>query len=134
MAARACYIPKTSDYVTLDDIFGLCIRDGREVKIVDLKFRRRSDRKYLLQINRPNSKAAGDHSVLPVDCAELLVRAAICCPRCQCRMCRQFLKSCVRYAARWSGRVLEIINLDQPDVESRVSRSWAQQECLYGSR
>lgn len=48
-ASRRLYNTQTSDYVTLEDIAGF-IRQGREVKIVDLKSGDDLTRQYLLQI------------------------------------------------------------------------------------
>jgi len=48
-ASRRLYNTETSDYVTLEDIAAF-IRDGREVKIVDLKSGDDLTRQYLLQI------------------------------------------------------------------------------------
>ena len=48
-ASRRLYNTETSDYVTLEDIAAF-IREGREVKIVDLKSGDDLTRQYLLQI------------------------------------------------------------------------------------
>ena len=48
-ASHRLYNTETSDYVTLEDIAGF-IRDGREVKIVDLRSGDDLTRQYLLQI------------------------------------------------------------------------------------
>ena len=65
-ASRRLYNTETSDYVTLEDIAGF-IRDGREVKIVDLKSGDELTRQYLLQIIGEN--------VLPLDVLTDLVRS-----------------------------------------------------------
>jgi hypothetical protein len=59
------YNTETSDYVTLDDIAGF-IRDGREVKIVDLKSGDDLTRQYLLQIIAEHESRG--ENVLPIAC------------------------------------------------------------------
>lgn len=71
-ASRRLYNTETSDYVTLDDIARL-IRDGREVKIVDLKSGDDLTRQYLLQIIAEH-EGRGEN-VLPIDVLTDLVRS-----------------------------------------------------------
>lgn len=71
-ASRRLYNTETSDYVTLDDVARV-IRDGRAVKIVDLKTGDDVTRQYLLQIIAEH-ESRGDH-VLPVDVLTDLVRS-----------------------------------------------------------
>ena len=71
-ASRRLYNTETSDYVTLEDISGF-IRDGREVKIVDLKTGHDLTRQYLLQIIAEHESRG--ESVLPVDVLNDLVRS-----------------------------------------------------------
>ena len=71
-ASRRLYNTETSDYVTLEDISGF-IRDGREVKIVDLKSGDDLTRQYLLQIIAEHESRG--ESVLPVDVLNDLVRS-----------------------------------------------------------
>ncbi len=71
-ASRRLYNTETSDYVTLDDIAGF-IRDGRDVKIVDLKSGDDLTRQYLLQIIAEHESKG--ESVLPVDVLSDLVRS-----------------------------------------------------------
>ena len=71
-ASRRLYNTETSDYVTLDDISGF-IRDGREVKIVDLKTGDDLTRQYLLQIIAEHESRG--QSMLPVDVLNDLVRS-----------------------------------------------------------
>ncbi|SPH21937.1 hypothetical protein ASD8599_02686 [Ascidiaceihabitans donghaensis] len=71
-ASRRLYNTETSDYVTLEDIAGF-IRDGREVKIVDLKSGDDLTRQYLLQIIAEHESRG--ESVLPVDVLNDLVRS-----------------------------------------------------------
>lgn len=71
-ASRRLYNTETSDYVTLEDIAGF-IRDGREVKIVDLKSGDDLTRQYLLQIIAEHESRG--ESVLPVDVLTDLVRS-----------------------------------------------------------
>lgn len=71
-ASRRLYNTETSDYVTLDDIAGF-IREGRDVKIVDLKSGDDLTRQYLLQIVAEH-ESRGD-SVLPLDVLTDLVRS-----------------------------------------------------------
>ena len=71
-ASRRLYNTETSDYVTLEDISGF-IRDGREVKIVDLKSGDDLTRQYLLQIIAEHESRG--ESVLPVDVLTDLVRS-----------------------------------------------------------
>ena len=71
-ASRRLYNTETSDYVTLDDVARV-IREGREVKIVDLKTGDDVTRQYLLQIIAEH-ESRGDH-VLPVDVLTDLVRS-----------------------------------------------------------
>lgn len=70
-ASRRLYNTETSDYVTLDDISGF-IRDGREVKIVDLKSGDDLTRQYLLQIIAEHESRG--ESVLPINVLTDLVR------------------------------------------------------------
>lgn len=71
-ASRRLYNTETSDYVTLEDIAGF-IRDGREVKIVDLKSGDDLTRQYLLQIIAEHESRG--ESVLPVSVLNDLVRS-----------------------------------------------------------
>lgn len=71
-ASRRLYNTETSDYVTLDDIASF-IRDGREVKIVDLKSGDDLTRQYLLQIIAEH-EGRGEN-VLPIDVLTDLVRS-----------------------------------------------------------
>jgi polyhydroxyalkanoate synthesis repressor PhaR len=71
-ASRRLYNTETSDYVTLEDIAGF-IRDGREVKIVDLKSGDELTRQYLLQIIAEHESRG--ESVLPIDVLTDLVRS-----------------------------------------------------------
>jgi polyhydroxyalkanoate synthesis repressor PhaR len=71
-ASRRLYNTETSDYVTLDDIAGF-IRDGRDVKIVDLKSGDDLTRQYLLQIIAEHESKG--ENVLPVDVLSDLVRS-----------------------------------------------------------
>ena len=71
-ASRRLYNTETSDYVTLEDIAGF-IRDGREVKIVDLKSGDDLTRQYLLQIIAEHESRG--ENVLGVDLLTDLVRS-----------------------------------------------------------
>ncbi len=71
-ASRRLYNTETSDYVTLDDIAGF-IRDGRQVKSVDLKSGDDLTRQYLLQIIAEHESRG--ESVLPIDVLMDLVRS-----------------------------------------------------------
>lgn len=71
-ASRRLYNTETSDYVTLEDI-ATFIRDGREVKIVDLKSGDDLTRQYLLQIIAEHESRG--ESVLPIDVLTDLVRS-----------------------------------------------------------
>lgn len=71
-ASRRLYNTETSDYVTLEDIAGF-IRDGREVKIVDLKSGDDLTRQYLLQIVAEHESRG--ESVLPIGVLTDLVRS-----------------------------------------------------------
>lgn len=71
-ASRRLYNTETSDYVTLEDISGF-IRDGREVKIVDLKSGDDLTRQYLLQIVAEHESKG--ESMLPVNVLTDLVRS-----------------------------------------------------------
>ena len=71
-ASRRLYNTETSDYVTLDDIAAF-IREGREVKIVDLKSGDDLTRQYLLQIIAEH-EGRGEN-VLPLDVLTDLVRS-----------------------------------------------------------
>ena len=71
-ASRRLYNTETSDYVTLDDIAKF-IREGREVKIVDLKTGDELTRQYLLQIIAEH-EGRGEN-VLPIDVLTDLVRS-----------------------------------------------------------
>ncbi len=71
-ASRRLYNTESSDYVTLEDIAAF-IRDGREVKIVDLKSGDDLTRQYLLQIIAEHESRG--ENVLPVDVLTDLVRS-----------------------------------------------------------
>lgn len=71
-ASRRLYNTETSDYVTLEDISRF-IREGREVKIVDLKSGDDLTRQYLLQIIAENESKG--QSVLPINVLTDLVRS-----------------------------------------------------------
>ena len=71
-ASRRLYNTETSDYVTLDDISGF-IRDGRDVKIVDLKSGDDLTRQYLLQIIAEHESRG--ENVLPLEVLTDLVRS-----------------------------------------------------------
>ncbi|MFC3168539.1 polyhydroxyalkanoate synthesis repressor PhaR [Paracoccus fontiphilus] len=71
-ASRRLYNTETSDYVTLEDIAAF-IRQGREVKIVDLKSGDDLTRQYLLQIIAEH-EGRGEN-VLPIDVLTDLVRS-----------------------------------------------------------
>lgn len=71
-ASRRLYNTETSDYVTLDDI-ARTIREGREVRIVDLRSGDDLTRQYLLQIIAEHESRG--ESVLPVDVLTDLVRS-----------------------------------------------------------
>lgn len=71
-ASRRLYNTETSDYVTLEDISGF-IRDGREVKITDLKSGDDLTRQYLLQIIAEHESRG--ESVLPLNVLTDLVRS-----------------------------------------------------------
>ena len=71
-ASRRLYNTETSDYVTLEDIAAV-IRDGREVKIVDLKSGDDLTRQYLLQIVAEHESRG--ESVLPIAVLTDLVRS-----------------------------------------------------------
>ncbi|MFD1342851.1 polyhydroxyalkanoate synthesis repressor PhaR [Litorisediminicola beolgyonensis] len=71
-ASRRLYNTETSDYVTLEDIAGF-IREGRDVKIVDLKSGDDLTRQYLLQIVAEHESKG--ESVLPINVLTDLVRS-----------------------------------------------------------
>jgi len=71
-ASRRLYNTETSDYVTLEDIAGF-IRDGREVKIIDLKSGDELTRQYLLQIIADHESRG--ENVLPINVLNDLVRS-----------------------------------------------------------
>lgn len=71
-ASRRLYNTETSDYVTLEDIAGF-IRDGREVKIIDLKSGDDLTRQYLLQIIAEHESRG--ENVLPINVLNDLVRS-----------------------------------------------------------
>ena len=71
-ASRRLYNTETSDYVTLEDIAGF-IREGRDVKIVDLKSGDDLTRQYLLQIVAEHESKG--ESVLPIEVLTDLVRS-----------------------------------------------------------
>lgn len=71
-ASRRLYNTETSDYVTLEDIARF-IRDGREVKIVDLKSGDDLTRQYLLQIIAEHESKG--ENVLPIAVLTDLVRS-----------------------------------------------------------
>lgn len=71
-ASRRLYNTETSDYITLDEIAQV-IRDGREVRIIDLRSGDDLTRQYLLQIIAEHESRG--ENVLPVDLLTDLVRS-----------------------------------------------------------
>lgn len=71
-ASRRLYNTETSDYVTLETIAQF-IRDGREVKIVDLKTGDDLTRQYMLQIIAEHESRG--ENVLPINVLTDLVRS-----------------------------------------------------------
>jgi polyhydroxyalkanoate synthesis repressor PhaR len=71
-ASRRLYNTETSDYVTLDDIARF-IREGRDVKIIDLKTGDDLTRQYLLQIIAEHESRG--ENVLPINVLTDLVRS-----------------------------------------------------------
>ena len=71
-ASRRLYNTETSDYVTLEDIAQV-IREGRAVKIVDLKSGDDLTRQYLVQIIAEHEGRG--QNVLPIDVLTDLVRS-----------------------------------------------------------
>ena len=71
-ANRRLYNTETSDYVTLEEIARV-IREGREVRIVDLRSGDDLTRQYLLQIIAEHESRG--ENVLPVDVLTDLVRS-----------------------------------------------------------
>lgn len=71
-ASRRLYNTETSDYITLDEIAHV-IREGREVRIVDLRSGDDLTRQYLLQIIAEHESRG--ENVLPVDLLTDLVRS-----------------------------------------------------------
>ena len=71
-ASRRLYNTETSDYVTLEQIARF-IREGRTVRIVDLKSGADLTRQYLLQIVAEHESRG--ESVLPIDVLTDLVRS-----------------------------------------------------------
>lgn len=71
-ASRRLYNTETSDYVTLEEIARV-IREGREVRIVDLRSGDDLTRQYLLQIIAEHESRG--ENVLPVDVLTDLVRS-----------------------------------------------------------
>ena len=71
-ASRRLYNTETSDYVTLEDI-AVFIREGRDVKIVDLKSGDDLTRQYLLQIIAEHESRG--ENVLPIGVLTDLVRS-----------------------------------------------------------
>ena len=71
-ASRRLYNTETSDYVTLEDIADF-IRQGRDVKIIDLKSGDDLTRQYLLQIIAEHESRG--ENVLPIGVLNDLVRS-----------------------------------------------------------
>lgn len=71
-ASRRLYNTETSDYITLDEIAKV-VREGREVRIVDLRSGDDLTRQYLLQIIAEHESRG--ENVLPVDLLTDLVRS-----------------------------------------------------------
>ncbi|MBB1492827.1 MULTISPECIES: polyhydroxyalkanoate synthesis repressor PhaR [unclassified Paracoccus (in: a-proteobacteria)] len=71
-ASRRLYNTETSDYITLEEIAQV-IRDGREVRIIDLRSGDDLTRQYLLQIIAEHESRG--ENVLPVDLLTDLVRS-----------------------------------------------------------
>lgn len=71
-ASRRLYNTETSDYVTLDEIARM-IREGREVRIVDLRSGDDLTRQYLLQIIAEHESRG--ENVLPLEVLTDLVRS-----------------------------------------------------------
>ena len=71
-ASRRLYNTETSDYITLEDIAGF-IREGRDIKILDLKTGDDLTRQYLLQIITEHESKG--EAMLPVSVLTDLVRS-----------------------------------------------------------
>ncbi|MFD2738997.1 polyhydroxyalkanoate synthesis repressor PhaR [Sulfitobacter aestuarii] len=107
-ASRRLYNTETSDYVTLEDISGF-IRDGREVKIVDLKSGDDLTRQYLLQIIADHESRG--ESVLPVDVLNDLVRSYMSG---DVSVVPQFLRASFDMLRDGQARVMENMNNMSP--------------------
>ena len=107
-ASRRLYNTETSDYVTLEDIAGF-IRDGREVKIVDLKTGDDLTRQYLLQIIAEHESRG--ENVLPVNVLNDLVRSYMVPGG---GMMPQFLQSSFEMLRESQSKMMENMNAMNP--------------------
>ena len=107
-ASRRLYNTETSDYVTLEDIAGF-IRDGREVKIVDLKSGDDLTRQYLLQIIAEHESRG--ENVLPVNVLNDLVRSYMVPGG---GMMPQFLQSSFDMLRESQSKMMENMNAMNP--------------------
>lgn len=109
-ASRRLYNTETSDYVTLDEIAAF-IRNGREIRVVDLKSGDDLTRQYLLQIIAEH-EGRGE-SVLPVDVLIDLVRSYS--PAAQ-SVVPQFLAASFRMLRDSQARLVENMNALPPPL------------------
>jgi polyhydroxyalkanoate synthesis repressor PhaR len=107
-ASRRLYNTETSDYVTLEDIAGF-IREGREVKIVDLKSGDDLTRQYLLQIIAEHESRG--ENVLPVNVLNELVRSYMVPGR---GVMPQFLQSSFEMLRESQSKMMENMNAMNP--------------------
>lgn len=123
-ASRRLYNTETSDYVTLEDIAGF-IRDGREVKIVDLKSGDDLTRQYLLQIIAEHESRG--ENVLPVTVLNDLVRSYMVPGG---GMMPQFLQTSFDMLRDSQSKMLDNMTVMNPMAKTGFEAMKAQQEAF----
>ena len=123
-ASRRLYNTETSDYVTLEDIAGF-IRDGREVKIVDLKSGDDLTRQYLLQIIAEHESRG--ENVLPVTVLNDLVRSYMVPGG---GMMPQFLQTSFDMLRDSQSKMLDNMTVMNPMAKTGFEALKAQQEAF----
>ncbi len=127
-ASRRLYNTETSDYVTLEDIARF-IRDGREVKIVDLKTGDDLTRQYLLQIIAEHESRG--ENMLPVNVLNDLVRAYTTQAS---SMVPQFLQTSFDMLRESQGKVMESMGtgMKVPGLEAMQAQQEAFLKAMTG--
>ncbi len=123
-ASRRLYNTETSDYVTLETIAQF-IRDGRDVKIVDLKTGDDLTRQYMLQIIAEHESRG--ENVLPINVLTDLVRSYS--PTAAASMVPQFLASSFEMLRESQTKMVEnMTHMPNPLASMPGMEQWRKQQ------